>query len=142
MLQDILSITGKPGLFRIIANGKGVLLVEDITTKRRFPCSTRDKVVSLGNVAMYTEAGDTPLGEILDKVYAHFDGKKIEVKKLIEEGELRNTFQAIVEDFDRDRVYDNDIKKLFTWYNLLVDAGMTKFVEEEKEEEKGAEEEK
>ncbi len=132
MLQDILSITGKPGLFKMIANGKGVLLVEDITTKRRFPCSPRDKVISLGNVAMYTEAGDTPLGEILDKVYAHFDGNKIDIKNLIETKELRNTFQAIVEDFDRDRVYDNDIKKLFTWYNLLVDAGMTAFTDDEK----------
>lgn len=130
MLKEILSITGRPGLFKIISQGKGILVVEELGSGKRFPAHARDKVVSLGDIAMYTESGDTPLGEILDKVYAKYDGKKIDVKELVAFKGLRSAFEAIVEDYDRDRVYENDIKKLFTWYNILIDNGFTKFAEE------------
>jgi hypothetical protein len=130
MLKEILSITGRPGLFKIISQGKGILVVEELGSGKRFPAHARDKVVSLGDIAMYTESGDTPLGEILDKVYAKYDGKKIDVKELVASKGLRPAFEAIVEDYDRDRVYENDIKKLFTWYNILIDNGFTKFAEE------------
>ncbi|MDE6771211.1 MAG: DUF5606 domain-containing protein, partial [Muribaculaceae bacterium] len=62
MLREILAITGKPGLFRIISQGNKMLLVEDLKTKKRFPAHSRDKVVSLGDIAMYTDSGDKPLG--------------------------------------------------------------------------------
>ncbi len=130
MLKEILSITGRPGLFKIISQGKGILVVEELGSGKRFPAHARDKVVSLGDIAMYTESGDTPLGEILDKVYAKYDGKKIDVKELVASKGLRPAFEAIVEDYDRDRVYENDIKKLFTWYNILIENGFTKFAEE------------
>lgn len=138
MLKQILSITGKPGLFKIISQGKGILVVEELGTGRRFPAHSRDKVVSLGDIAMYTESGDTPLGEILDKVYATYNGEAIDVKGLVAEKGLRPAFEAIVADYDRDRVYENDIKKLFTWYNILVANGFKEFAtkEEAKEEEK------
>lgn len=138
MLKQILSITGKPGLFKIISQGKGILVVEELGTGRRFPAHSRDKVVSLGDIAMYTESGDTPLGEILDKVYAKYNGEAIDVKALVAEKGLRTAFEAIVADYDRDRVYENDIKKLFTWYNILVANGFKEFAtkEEAKEEEK------
>lgn len=129
-----MAITGKPGLFRIVSQGNRMLLVEDLKSKKRFPAHSRDKVVSLGDIAMYTDSGDKPLGEILDLVYARNNGKGIDVKQLIADGKLRDEFEAVVPDFDKDRVYDNDIKKLFTWYNILLDAGMTKFTEDETEE--------
>lgn len=135
MLKKIISITGKPGLYRILSQGRGSLIVEDIDTKRRMPVLGRDQVVSLGDISMYTESGDTPLGEILDKVYAHFEGKPVDVKAL-DSVALHTTFGEIVEDYDRDRVRDNDIKKLFKWYNLLLASGMTKFAEEPQEEKK------
>lgn len=134
MLREIISITGKPGLFKLVSQGKGTLIVEELGTGRRFPAHSRDRVVSLGDIAMYTESGDTALGEILDKVYAKYEGKKIDVKELVAAKGLKDAFAAIVEDFDRDRVHDGDIKKLFTWYNILVDAGFTKFTEDKKEE--------
>lgn len=139
MLREILSITGKPGLFKIISQGKGILVVEELGTGRRFPAHARDKVVSLGDIAMYTESGDTPLGVILDKVYAKHEGKQIDVKGLVNNKGLRGAFEEIVEDYDRDRVYENDIKKLFTWYNILVANGFEKFAEEEKPEEENNE---
>lgn len=132
MLREILSISGKSGLFKIISHGKKLIIVEDLTTKKRFPAMSRDKIISLGDISMYTDSGDKPLGEILEKTYAKFDGKEIDVKKLAAEGKLKETFGEIIEDFDRDRVYDSDVKKLFTWYNILTGAGITKFVEEEK----------
>lgn len=134
MLKKIISITGKPGLYQILSQGRGTLIVEDVESKRRLPVHTRDQVVSLGDISMYTESGDTPLGEILDKVYARFEGKPVDVKAM-DSAALHGTFGEIVEDYDRDRVRDNDIKKLFKWYNLLLASGMTRFTEEETAEE-------
>ena len=131
MLKQILAITGKPGLFRIKAHSGKSLIVEDIESGKKFPVSMRDKVVSLGDIAMYTMEDDKPLGEILDIIYAKEKGGKIEVKQLVSEGGLKAQFEKYVPDFDKDRVRDSDVKKLFTWYNLLVSAGFDKFVEEE-----------
>lgn len=141
MLRTILSVTGRPGLFKIVSQGKGVLIVEELGTGKRFPIHARDKVSSLGDIAMYTESGDTPLGEILDKVYAKHNGEKIDVKALVKNDGLKGAFEEVVEDYDRDRVYNNDIKKLFSWYNILIDNGFTKFTEDEKKEEEKSEEE-
>lgn len=135
-MREILAITGKPGLFKIVAHSGKSLIVEDLTSGKRFPVSARDKVVSLGDIAMYTESDDKPLGEILDTIYAKEDGKQLDVKEIVASKGLKDKFAEYVEDFDRDRVHDSDIKKLFTWYNLLVADGFTKFTEEpEKEEE-------
>ena len=130
MLRRILSITGKPGLYEIVSQGNRMLVVEELLTKKRMPIHARDKIVSLGDIAMYTEGEDKPLGEILDLVYANAGGEKIDVKAMDNDG-LRARFAEILPDFDRDRVYPSDIKKLFSWYNLLLQAGFTKFAEEE-----------
>lgn len=141
MLRTILSVTGKPGLFKIISQGNRMLLVEDVVSKKRMPIHSRDKVVSLGDIAMYTEGEDKPLSEILDLVYENMNGEPINVKTMDNDA-LREKFSEILPDFDRERVYPSDIKKLFTWYNILIGAGYTKFVAEEAEEEKEKEEEK
>ena len=129
MIKNILSITGKPGLFKIISHSSKNLIVEDLATKKRFPVSMRDKVVSLGDIAMYTTSDDKPLGKILDLVYEKEKGNKIDVKKIVEERDLKNSFKEILPDFDEDRVRDSDIKKLYTWYNILVEDGFTSFTE-------------
>lgn len=131
MLRTILSITGKPGLFKIVSQGNRMLIVEDLTTKKRIPVHTRDKVVSLGDIAMYTQGEDKPLNEILDLVYENMKGEKIDIKSLKDNEALRDKFAEILPDYDRDRVYPSDIRKLFTWYNLLVDAGFSKFTQDE-----------
>lgn len=138
MIREILSISGKPGLYKLLSRGKGTLIVEELGTGRRFPVGMRDKVISLGDIAMYTESGDTPLGNILDKVYAHYEGKPVDGKAM-SGAELRDAFAAVVEDFDRDRVHDSDIRKLFSWYNILLNAGYTKFADEEENAEAEAE---
>ncbi len=136
MLREIISITGKPGLFRIVSHSQNRLIVEDITTKKRFPASNRDKIVSLGDIAMYTTGDDKPLGEILDLLYAAHEGKSIAVKELDNAG-LAAEFESVLPDYDKDRVYPSDIRKLFNWYNILSASGMTEF--SRKDEETGAE---
>ena len=134
MLREILAITGKPGLFKIVSHSGKTLIVEDLTSGKRFPVSARERVVSLGDIAMYTETDDKPLGEILDLIYAKENGKKIEIKEIMTQNGLKDQFTKYLPDFDKERVHDSDIKKLFTWYNLLLENGFTKFAEEETEE--------
>ncbi|MCM1152992.1 MAG: DUF5606 domain-containing protein [Muribaculum sp.] len=141
MLRQIISITGKPGLFKIVSHSNRNIIVEDLISKKRFPVSMRDKLVSLGDIAMYTDSGDKPLSEILDLLYANRKGEKIDVKSLSATGDLRPLFREVIPDFDEDRVYDNDIKKLFNWYNILTEAGFTEFSAKEEEENKEASEE-
>lgn len=136
MLREILSITGRPGLFKILSHGNKMIIVEDITTKKRFPALQRDKIVSLGDIAMYTDSDDKPLNEILEEVYANMKGSTIDVKQLVESGKLKEKFAEIIPNFDAERVHDNDIKKLFSWYNLLVNAGWTEFTKKEEEDKK------
>ena len=140
-MREILAITGKPGLYKIVSHSGKTLIVEELSTGKRFPVSPRDRVVSLGDIAMYTEEDDKPLGEILDAIYVKENGKELDIKEMVKEGSLKKNFELYLPDFDRERVHDSDIKKLFSWYNLLVASGFTKFTEETKEEpsEKGEE---
>lgn len=139
MLRTILAITGKPSLFKIISQGKNMLVIEDLISKKRVPAHSRDKIVSLGDIAMYTQSEDIPLSEVLEKVYAHSKGEKINVQELVASKALRNHFEEILPDFDQERVHDNYIKKLFNWYNILVEAGFTKFVSEQENTEEPSE---
>lgn len=129
MLKKIISITGKPGLQKILSQGRGTLIVEDVETKRRFPVHSRDQVVSLGDISMYTESGDTPLGEIMQMLYDKTGGKPIDGDSMNSE-QLHQSFGDVVTDYDRLRVRDRDIKKLYKWYNLLLADGFTQFVDD------------
>lgn len=133
MLKKILAITGRPGLFKLIGQGKNIIIVEDLQNGRRSSATSRDKLISLGDIAMYTDSGDKPLGEILNMVYAALDGKPADIKALSAQKGFRDKFGEIVSDFDRDRVYESDAKKLFQWYNMLLEAGFTHFTEKEAE---------
>lgn len=82
---------------------------------------------------MYTTEDDMPLAEVLSSVYAHFEGKAIDMSQHKSSVELFESFGACVPSFDRDRVYPSDVKKLFSWYNILIAAGFTSFTEETEE---------
>ncbi|MDE6369868.1 MAG: DUF5606 domain-containing protein [Duncaniella sp.] len=134
MLRTILSISGRPGLFRLVNRGKGMLIVEEIATGKRTPAYARDKVISLGDISMYTDEDDVPLADVLEAVKTKNDGKPVDIKALGDDKAIREYFGEILPNYDRERVYTTDIKKLFAWYNLLVAAGMTDFKEAETEE--------
>lgn len=135
MLQTILSVSGKPGLFRLLSQGNGTLIVESLQDKRRQPIHAKDRVVSLGDITMYTTDEDIHLSDVLTAVYAQFDGKPIDLSTHKTTEALQETFAKCVPNFDRERVYPTDIKKLFTWYNILVGAGFTSFKDENEESE-------
>lgn len=138
MLKTILSISGRPGLFRLVNRGKGMLIVEDIATGKRTPAYAHDKVISLGDVSIYTDEGDTPLSLVLDTVKEKNESKPVDIKALGKDEEIREYFAEILPEYDRDRVYTTDIKKLLSWYNLLVSAGITDFKPAEQPEEESA----
>lgn len=133
MLQNVLAIAGKPGLYRLVSRGNKNLIVESLDgTKKRTPIFGADKVISLADIAMYTDNGEVPLAEVLQKVADKEEAKEASLNpKKASSEELQNYFAEILPDYDRERVYVTDIKKLLTWYNLLVNAGITVFVEKE-----------
>lgn len=141
MLRKILSISGRPGLFRLVNQGKNMLIVESLATGKRTPAYARDKVMSLGDISIYTnDGGDTPLAKVLEAVREANEGKAVDIKAIGGEKELREYFATIMPDYDEDRVYGSDIRKIFQWYNQLLEAGFTTFVAEEEAEETAFEE--
>ena len=119
MLKTILSISGKPGLFKLISQAKNMLIVESLQTGKRQPAYAHEKIISLGDIAIFTDEEDVPLSEVLNAIKEKENGAKV-------------TLAEVLPNFDRERVYPTDIKKLISWYNLLVETGNTDFVEEEK----------
>lgn len=129
MMETILSIAGKPGLFKLVTRGKANLIVETIdAAHRRVPAFATDRVTSLGDIAMYTDADDVALWEVLTKVgeKENFKTSSLNYRKCSKE-ELRAYFAEVLPNFDQDRVHDSDIKKLLQWYNILVENGYTDF---------------
>ena len=131
MLKTILSVSGKPGLYRLLSQGKNNLIVESLQTGQRSPIHPKDRVVSLGDISMFTDAEDVARSEVLTRVHQRQAGALF-ADDLLKDGEaLRSVFAEVLPSYDRDRVYTSDIKKLFTWYNILVSANITTFTEEE-----------
>ena len=142
MLKEILAISGKPGLYKLISQGRNSrLIVEEITpAKKRISIQATEHVISLGDIAMYRQDTEEPLTNILATIYAKEDGKIISMDaKKASSAELEQFFADILPDFDRERVYASDIKKLIIWYNLLVVAGYTDFASPVWEESAAAE---
>ena len=135
MLQTILSISGKPGLYRLLSSGKNTLIVESLQTKKRIPVLPKDRVVSLGDISMFTDGEDISLSEVLTSLNEKQAGVSVSEEILKDNEALRNSFGEVLPNFDRDRVYTSDIKKLYMWYNILLEAGITDFSEQEAIEE-------
>lgn len=139
MINRILSIAGRPGLFRLVSQGKNMLIVESLSDSKRMPVHARDKVISLADVSMYTNDGDKPLADVLESAKTVAEGKAIDIKALEKEGKLREYFEQILPDYDQDRVKTSDIRKLFSWYNQLIAAGVTEFKDNEIKEDEATE---
>ena len=134
MLKEILSITGKPGLFKLVSQGKNMLIVESLLDGKRIPAYAKDKAVSLGDIAIFTETKEIALGEVLEKVKTRENGGKAAVDPKADNDELRKYMEEILPDYDKDKVYPSDIRKLISWYNLLIENNITEFIEKVEEE--------
>jgi len=132
MKETILAIAGKPGLYRLVSRGKNNLIVEALdSTRRRMPAFATDRITSLGDIAMFTETEDVPLMDVLESMKTLEDGKKASINEKKASGEeLRDYFTKVLPEWDQERVQNSHIKKLITWYNILIENGITDFKED------------
>ena len=128
-METILSIAGKPDLYKLVSRGKMNLIVESIDdAHRRQPAFATDRVTSLADIAMYTDAEDIPLWQVFKNLGEKEQSKECSLNyKKCSAKELHDFFAEVLPDYDRDRVHDSDIKKLIQWYNILVKNGYTDF---------------
>ncbi|RLD78753.1 MAG: hypothetical protein DRJ15_10900 [Bacteroidetes bacterium] len=138
-LTEILSISGKPGLHKMISQTKGGMLVESMSDQKRFPVFAHEKVSSLEEISIFTETDDIPLKDVFKKINEMMEGDKALSHKSSSD-ELKDFFDDVVPDYDKERVYVSDIKKVIQWYNVLHEMEMLDFTEEEEAEGDGTEE--
>jgi len=131
MLKEILSVTGKPGLFKLVSQGKNMLILESLLDGKRTPTYTKDKVVSLGDIAIFTDTAEVPLAKVLESVKTKENGALCSIDPKADNDKLHKYLGEILPNYDRDRVYPSDIRKLLSWYNILINAQITEFVTEE-----------
>jgi len=133
-LSGVISISGKPGLYKVVAQSKNNIIVESLKEGKRSPAYSTDRISALEDISIYTYEDDIPLKDVFTEIFKKEDGKKAPSHK-----ESLNTLTSylleVLPNYDEDRVYPSDIKKLFQWYNLLHDAGLVSVGEEEKEKE-------
>ena len=140
MLKKILSISGRPGLYKLISYGKNMLLVEGLTDGHRFPVHSRERVMSLGDISIFTTSEDLPLSQVFENVGKKFENKAIDTKAYSTPDQLHEFMKSVLENWDEERVHNSDIKKIILWYNILVNAGITDFTAKDEEEEANNEE--
>ncbi len=122
-LSKVLTISGKNGLFQIVSQSKNSVIVESLTDGKKIPVFATERSSSLQDISVFTHGEDMPLKDILLKIFEKEEGKpSLDPKSNSEE--LRAYFETIVPEYDKDRVYNSDIKKIFSWYNLLVEKEM------------------
>lgn len=140
-LKDILAISGQPGLFRYVAQSTRGVIVESLLDGRRMNASASAKVSALTEISIFTEGDDLPLAEVFTRIYAYASGQQA-VSHKEEPARLKEYFAAVLPEYDRERVHMSDIKKIFAWYNILVEKGFTEFKLPEQTESAEAAEEK
>ncbi|MGW8315382.1 MAG: DUF5606 family protein [Bacteroidales bacterium] len=117
-LKDILSISGKGGLFKFVAQARNGIVVESIEDKKRHVAPSTARVSSLEDIAIFTEGEEVPLSDVFYRIHQKADGKETISHKASAE-ELTAAFQELVPEYDEERVYQSDIRKVFQWYNQL-----------------------
>ena len=138
MLKNILAISGKPGLYRLVSRGNRNLIVETLDDKhKRQPAFGTDRIISLNDIAMYTDEEEVPLRQVLNSIKQKEQGKPVTNpdQKTASKDELFQFMAEVLPSFDRDRVHTSDVRKLIQWYNLLIENGITEFDEVQPEAE-------
>jgi len=130
-LEKILSIGGKPGLYRLLTQTRTGFVAESLMDKKRISVSARNNVSVLSEIAIYTLEEELPLRQVFQKIQLKEKGGKTSVAHKAEKIALEEYFFQVLPNYDEDRVYASDIKKVIQWYNLLHDNGITDFSDEE-----------
>lgn len=137
--SKILSIAGKPGLYKLVGEAKSNLVIESLADGKRIPAFPHERISSLKEISIYTSQEDVPLQEVLKKLNKIQNGKAVENPKNMDSKALKALFEKVLPEYDKDVVYTSDMKKVFTWYNILVNNDLLDFSEDKKEEIKSAE---
>jgi len=122
-LKDILAISGEGALFKFIAQGKNAVIVENLETGRRFSAGAQSRVSALDEISIFTTGEDMPLGKVMDLLWEKEDGGEV-ISHRLPDNELKEYFAGALPDYDPERVYTSDIKKVLHWYNILHRLGM------------------
>jgi len=139
-LKDILAISGKGGLFKFIAQARNGIVVESLEDDKRHVAPATARVSSLVDIAIFTIEEEVPLADIFFMIHEKAEGKEsLSHKAPVEE--LKNYFKDLVPEYDEDRVYVSDIKKVFQWYNQLKQHNLLEVIEKEEEKEEDSKEE-
>ena len=130
MLKKILSISGRPGLYKLVSTNKTITLVESLIDNKRIPTYSQDKIVSLGEIAIYTTEDEIPLKDVFSKIKENENGEKIANEHKSSNNKLFSYFETVLPTYDKEKVYASDIKKIVNWYNLLIENNIDFEVEE------------
>ena len=125
-LREILAISGQPGLFKYVAQSQRGVIVESLLDGKRMNASATSKVSALTEISMFTEGDDIALADVFTRIYEHTGGQPAINPNSTPE-QLKAAFAEVLPEYDRDRVHVSDIKKCFSWFNILVEAGFTEF---------------
>jgi len=137
-LTNILVISGKPDLSELVSQTKGGAIVKNLVSGQKYPVFKNDRISSLGEIRLFTDSDERPLEDVMQAIYKHLDGKATAFDpKKADSKEMFDLLGAVLPDYDRERVHASDVKKLFSWYNILLAAEKITFddPEEEKKEE-------
>ena len=130
-LSKILSISGKPGLYKMVGEAKNNIVVESLNDGKRGPAFPHERISSLQEISIYTETEDASLEGVLKNLYELQEGKPVTNPKKAPSQELKELFEKALPDYDKEAVYISDIKKVFGWYNMLLEKDLLDFSEEE-----------
>ena len=133
ILKDFIAVSGEPGLFKFIAKGKNSIIVEHLETKKRSSLFGSANVNTLDDITIFTEKEDMPLSQVFNLIFDNASGEPV-IDSNADGTQLKKWFEGVLPDYDRDRVYVSDIKKIARWYNTLHKLNL--LVREEPEEEK------
>lgn len=137
-LTNILTISGKPDLSELVSQTKGGAVVMNLVTGQKYPVFKNDRISSLGEIRIFTESDERPLDEVLQSIFRLFDGKATPFDpKKADSKEMFDTLAKALPDYDHERVHASDVKKLFSWYNVLLAAGKIDLEEKAAEEKQG-----
>lgn len=139
-LQDILAISGEPGLYKYVASSRNGIIAESLVNGNRKAFSgTHSRVSSLAEISIFTEDEDVTLSKVLTDLYAHTNGEQT-ISHKAPEAEMRELFGVVIPGYDRERFHLSDMRKVAQWFNILIAAGMTDFSIEEPEQAEQTEE--
>ena len=119
-LDKILAISKKPGLYKLINPSRGGYIVESILEKKKFYTKAGSDLSLLSEISIYTLSGEVPLLDVFSKIFDKEKGEKTSISSNSKKDELEAYFFSVLPDFDEERVYSSDIKKILNWYNILL----------------------